>query len=168
MAEGKVTTEAVVGLSSGLRVIQDPEFMRSEKHQAQHWRPNREGADARIRVFENRLITKLQKLKVPMYCHCMVRTVADQRAAFVQGNSKNDGSRPYPHMAWAIDVVHGVMQWDLTRESWALIGHIGKEVAKAESIPIVWGGDFKSIYDPAHWELKNWRDGEIRDTDPRL
>lgn len=160
-------SEAVKGLSSALRVLQDPEFLRSEKHQEQHWRANREGADARIRVFEKRFVARMAKLGVPMFCHCMVRTLAQQRAEFVQGNTKNDGSRPYPHMAWAVDIIHGTKAWDLSRESWTLLGHIGKEVAAAEGLKLVWGGDWK-FYDPAHWEVADWRSGEIRDHDARL
>ena len=150
-------SEGVNGFSSALRAIQDQPFMLSTAYGDQLGRPLREGAHEKIRLFENRMITRMQNLLVPMYCHCMVRTLAEQRGAFVRGNSKNDGSKPYPHMAWAVDIVHGVKQWDLSRESWALIGHIGKEVSTQNGIRIVWGGDFKSIYDPAHWELKDWR-----------
>ena len=164
----KPPPEAVKGLSSALRVIQEPEFLRSEAHQAQHWRANRDGADARIRVFEKRFVARMAKLGVPMFCHCMVRTLADQRAAFVQGNSQNDGSRPYPHMAWAVDIVHGTMGWELPREAWQLLGHIGKEVAAQEGLKLVWGGDWKGLWDPAHWEVETWRDGVIVETDPRL
>lgn len=151
-------TEAVKGYASALRVICDPEFLRSEKHQEQHWRANREGAHEKILLFENRFITRMQKLRVPMYAHNMVRTPAEQMAVFVQGHSQKDGRTPYAHKAWAVDIVHGVLQWDMTPQSWRLIGHIGKEVAVQNGIKIVWGGDWKKPWDPAHWELANWRE----------
>lgn len=157
-------SEPLRGYSSALRVLQDPEWLKSEKHQEQHWRANRDGADERILLFEQRFISRMAKLGVPMFAHGVVRTVADQRAAFVQGHSKNDGSRPYPHKAWACDIVHGRLLWDgVPPEGWLLLGHIGKEVASANGLKMVWGGDWKRKpsdavgWDPAHWELADWR-----------
>lgn len=158
MAEPMEKTEAIKGLSSALRVLQDPEFMRSERHQQQHWRANREGAHEKIVLFENRFITRMQKVRIPMFAHNMVRTPSEQMALYVQGVTKAPGGRSPHNYGCAVDMVHGVNAWDLTREQWRLIGHIGKEVALQNGIKVTWGGDFKSLYDPAHWELSDWRE----------
>ena len=150
-------SEAVDGLTSALRVMVDPVFLKSEKHQEQHWRANRQGADPRIIQFERALIRRMAKLGVPMWAHNMVRTPAEQMAVFVQGHSQKDGRGPYAHKAWAVDIVHGTKAWNLPDESWKLIGHLGKEVAASIGVKVVWGGDWTRPYDPAHWELADWK-----------
>ena len=45
-----------------------------------------------------------------------------------------------------------------------MIGGVGKEVARKMGLRVTWGGDFKSLYDPAHWELTDWR--TVRKPDP--
>ncbi|MBX8785568.1 M15 family metallopeptidase, partial [Ochrobactrum sp. GRS2] len=56
----------------------------------------------------------------------------------------------------AVDIIHGTKAYDLDRKAWSLLSHIGKEISVQAGIPVTWGGDWK-FYDPAHWELKNWK-----------
>ncbi|QCS37219.1 hypothetical protein [Tortoise microvirus 70] len=56
----------------------------------------------------------------------------------------------------AVDIVHFGRYWDLSPKEWAVVGLIGKEVARRRNIKIVWGGDWR-FWDPAHWELKDWK-----------
>ncbi|PSJ59007.1 hypothetical protein C7I85_18865 [Mesorhizobium soli] len=107
--------------------------------------------------FERVFLKRLQKLRVPMFTHCFWRGQADQTARFVDGKSKAKWGQNPHNFGCAIDVIHARKAWALTREQWALLGHIGKEVSVQISVPVVWGGDW-SFYDPAHWELKNWRE----------
>lgn len=151
------TDEPVTGYSSGLRAIMARDFLLTEKHQELSWRADRKGADHRILLFEHKFLTRMDKLGVPMYAHTIVRSLAEQTAKYVQGHSKAKAGQSAHNYGLAVDLVHSIKHWDLPDESWRLIGHIGKEIAAQNGIKITWGGDFKSIWDPAHWELKDWK-----------
>lgn len=140
-----------------MRAMQDPAFCRSTKFAEQQARANRTGAHPDIIEFERRFIRKLRSYNLPFYCHTMVRTRADQRSAYARGVSRIRGDKAFPHEKWAVDIIHGTKGWDLSKKQWDIIGHIGLEVAAALGIKIVWGGNFASLYDPAHFELAEWR-----------
>lgn len=143
-------------LHKALHGIRNARFLGSQAYQEQQWRALREGAHPEIVEFERVFIKRMAKLGVPMFAHNMVRTLADQKAKYVQGFSKNDGRRPYPHRGFAVDIVHSIDAWNLSEPEWALVGHVGKEVAQLKGIKVTWGGDWK-YYDPAHWELTEWK-----------
>ena len=151
------TSEAVAGLSSGLRAIQARTFLTSEKYQEQQWRAVRDGAHPKILLFEVKLVRRMRKLGVPMFAHTIVRSNEEQTAAFVRGVSKARAGESAHNYGLAVDVIHGIHGWEIANESWRMIGHIGKEVAAQNGIRIVWGGDW-NFYDPAHWELENWKE----------
>ena len=97
------------------------------------------------------------KLGVPIFAHSVIRGSADQNRLYREGHSKaRAGESPHNYGA-AVDLIHGTKGWNLTRKQWAIIGHIGKELAIQAGHKVTWGGDFKSLYDPAHWELTEWR-----------
>ena len=150
-------TEDEAKYGAQLRSMQDAAFCRSEKYSEQQARANRSGADPEIVEFERVFVKRLRKMNLPFYCHTMVRTRADQQAAWVRGVSKVKGDKAFPHELWAADIIHGTKGWDLTRKQWDIVGHIGLEVAAQLGLKIVWGGNFKSLYDPAHFELADWR-----------
>ncbi len=79
-----------------LRSMQDAAFCRSEKYGEQQARANRAEADPEIIEFERVFVKRLRKMNLPFYCHTMVRTRADQRAAWVRGNSKVKGNKSFP------------------------------------------------------------------------
>lgn len=82
----------------------------------------------------------------------------ERQEALKKSGVSNAGPMSSPHQwGMAVDVVHFERFWSLTKAEWAVIGLIGKEVARKRHIRVTWGGDFKSIYDPAHWELTDWR-----------
>lgn len=140
-----------------LRSIVNRPFLASSEWQRQQWRANRTTAHERIVEFERVFVARLAKLGVPAYCHCMIRTAAEQQALYDLGKSKDspaDGL--WPHRRHAIDVVHSVKHWNMTRKEFAIFGHVGKEVAAALGIKVTWGGDW-NFYDPAHWELQGWK-----------
>lgn len=141
-----------------LRAIQARDFLLSERYQEQQWRADRKAADPRILLFERKFIDRMESLGVPMFAHCVVRSLAEQTQRFAEGHSKAKAGQSAHNYGLAVDLIHGIHGWDMSRESWALIGHIGKEVARQNGLKLVWGGDFKSLWDPAHWELENWRD----------
>ena len=141
-----------------LNAMANRPFLKTPKFQQQQKRALREGAHPHIVEFADKLVARLAKLGIPVFPHCIVRTRDEQASAFVRGVTKDspeDGL--WPHMAFAVDIIHGILAWDMTPQMWAVIGHIGKEVASSMGIKIVWGGDWKRFPDPAHFELQDWR-----------
>lgn len=85
-----------------------------------------------------------------------MRTADEQAMLYVKGRTKVKPPMAAHVQGCAVDLIHGVKAWQLTREEWNLWGHIGVEVARKLHIKIEWGGSWK-FYDPAHFELANWR-----------
>ena len=88
---------------------------------------------------------------------CGVRTLEEQKVLVSKGASKTLKSRhiPAPNgFSHAIDVValiDGAVRWD-----WPLYDKIAvamKKAAKAEKVPIEWGGDWVSFKDGPHYQL---------------
>lgn len=142
--------------AAALHEMRKPLFLKTPKYAEQMWRADTNGAHPAIIGFTDAMVKRMRDLQVPVFAHCIVRSPDEQDALFVQGRSKVDGKGDYPHRFAAVDIIHGVLGWNLSRKSWDMIGHIGKEVAAKLSIPIRWGGDWE-FYDPAHWELAHWR-----------
>lgn len=143
-----------------LRGMVDRSFLQTSKFKEQQHRADRTLAQPEILAFEAKFLRRLTKLGIPMFTHACVRGADEQDGLFVRGHSKaRAGQSPHNYGA-AIDVIHSLKGWNLTRKQWDLLGHVGKETAKSMGLKLVWGGDW-SFYDPAHWELENWR--EIRD-----
>lgn len=147
-----------------LRAMRNPEFMKTPRYKEQQKRARREGAHPDIVEFADKLVKRFRDMGIPMFPHCIVRTREEQQDAFDRGvswDSPADGL--WPHMGYAVDIIHGVLGWmDQPKpipHAWDIVGHLGKEVALSMGIKIKWGGDFpKGKYDPAHFELEGWRD----------
>ena len=160
-----MSNEAVGGLSSGLRVMMAPDFLQGEKYREQQLRANRVGAHEKILLFEQKFVKRMARLNVPMFAHNMVRTREEQDELYARKVTFSRGGDSPHNYGLAVDIIHSIKAWDLTEESWRLIGHIGNEVAKQNSIRLRWGGDWdgdgdirdQKLFDPAHWELLNWR-----------
>lgn len=142
-------------LQMALANMRDKRYLKTARYGEQQHRANRRLAQDQILVFEKRLVKEMAKLGVPMFAHEIYRTKERQKALFDAKRTKLlDGA----HMRGAaVDIIHSIKGWELTRQQWSLIGHVGKEIAKRLGIHLVWGGDW-NFYDPAHWELKNWRE----------
>jgi len=150
--------DALGGHKSALAALRAPLFLTVPKYQVQQSLANRVGADPDILDFERRLVARLKKMDIPVYAHCVVRTEDEQLRLLNEGKTKDsplDGR--WPHMAYAVDIVHGVHHWEIPSSAWAIIGHVGKEVAASCGVKVDWGGDWK-FYDPAHWQLSDWKD----------
>lgn len=150
--------------AASIRVMKDEDFMETVKYEEQQHRAKRDMAHPEILKFSDAMVSECKKLDIPLFPACIVRDRGEQRAMYAMGRSNNDGSGPYPHEAFAVDLVHGVRGWNLDSACWDVIGHIGAEISKRLSIPIRWGGDWdwnpstpQRLYDPAHWELAYWR-----------
>lgn len=149
-------------------------YIRSTAHLKQWDRADWQGVDPRIAFFAGKLQLKLQNMGIPVYIHTAYRTRAEQDDAYKRGNSKLQGDRTAHRVGGAIDLVHGNFHWEMSKQEWEFIGKVGKEVhcliqqslPKDDRFEIVWGGDW-SFWDPAHWELKEWKTLPIvKDSDP--
>lgn len=150
--------------------LQFPSHFNSPAHMRQDERADWQHVDWRLRLFSASLIEALRRKHIPMWVHSAFRTPDEQAAAHASGNSQLGGLRAPHRQAKAVDIIHGKYAWDLTRQEWAHIGKIGKEVLarmnrnlpKKDQLELVWGGDWSNPWDPAHWEIKSWRDNIVQ------
>ena len=87
---------------------------------------------------------------------CGYRGEEEQNKAFAEGKSKlkypNGKHNKNPSIA--VDVLpYPFKGWE-DKEDFKKFSDIVKAVAYALNIPIVWGGDWVSLVDMPHWELK--------------
>ena len=143
-------------IGAAMRSMMNRKFIQSQKYKDQQMRAVRDGAHPDILEFEKRLITRMRKQDVPLFCLYLWRGEDEQNALYVRGHSKARYGQSPHNFGMAVDIIHGTKAYDLDRKAWSLLGHIGKEISVQAGIPVVWGGDWK-FYDPAHWELKNWK-----------
>lgn len=138
--------------------MMDRNFCQSQRYGDQQMRARRDGAHEDILEFEKRFVRRMLKQDVPLFAFCVIRGEADQNADFVRGESNARWGQSAHNYGMAVDLIHGTKAWDLHPKSWALLGHIGKEIAAQAGIAVTWGGDWKRLWDPAHWELKEWKE----------
>ena len=88
---------------------------------------------------------------------CGVRTIEEQRLLVKMGASKTMNSRHIPakngysHAVDVVAMIDGKARWD-----WPLYDKIAKAMkaaAKAEKVPLEWGGDWVSFKDGPHYQL---------------
>lgn len=126
------------------------------------WKPSTKWTPSEPRYSECRgfvpvFLRRMDALGVPMFAYCIWRSFDEQEAVRKAGNSKA-GAGGSPHQyGCAVDLIHSIRGWGLNKQQWAVIGHVGKEVAASLGLRVVWGGDW-DFYDPAHFEVKDWRD----------
>jgi len=81
-----------------------------------------------------------------------LRTAARQKQLLDLGATKTLNSRHLTgHAVDLAPMVGGTVRWD-----WPLyhqLAVIVKDAAKAEKVPIQWGGDWRTFKDGPHWEL---------------
>lgn len=142
--------------SADVRSLIDLQLVKSNYYKDQILRADRTDAHPDIVRFYNRLRVELERRGIPFYAHQFYRGKAEQDRLKAAGRSKAAwGSSPHNY-GLAVDMVHALYHWDLTKAQWALIGTIGKEVARKLDLKVTWGGDW-NFYDPAHWQLTNWK-----------
>ena len=81
-----------------------------------------------------------------------LRTLDRQKQLIAAGASKTLNSRHLTGHAVDLAVmIGGAVRWD-----WPLyhqLAAVVKAAAKAENVPITWGGDWRTFKDGPHWEL---------------
>lgn len=128
----------------------------SKAFRDREYRASTEGADPDLLRFAQAFTRDLKKRGYPFYIHTITRSKADQEAAFAKGVSKARFGQSPHNFGKAADIVHFGKGWNLTKKEWDVLGLIGKEVARRLNLKVTWGGDWK-FYDPAHWELTDWK-----------
>lgn len=143
-------------MGAALRGMVDRPFLVSRNWQDQQKRANREGAHPDLLEFERVFIKRMTKLGIAMFCAEMIRSKERQDDLYALGNSRAKGGQSAHQVGCGADIVHSVHGWDMSRKSWALIGHVGQEIARQNGLKIEWGGNWK-FYDPAHWQVIDWK-----------
>jgi hypothetical protein len=135
----------------------DWSVIKSKRYQRQLVKTPRGNMHPRMVEFSLKFNLELQKRGVPFYVFEFHRSAERQNDLKAGGLSKASGGRSPHQWGFAFDLVHCTKYWDLTPKQWAFVGAIGKEVARRMKLKVVWGGDW-DFYDPAHWQLANWKE----------
>lgn len=144
------------GYREALNSIRDRAYLMGERYAAQQMRADRQGVNMHLLGFYDAFQRQLRALGVPMFAAEFSRSPERQDELRAAGMTKAlRGQSPHGY-GLAFDLVHSKLGWDLTRQQWTLIGHIGKSVAARGRMKIDWGGDWE-FYDPAHWQVRGWR-----------
>jgi len=141
------------------------DFFTSEYYLRTYNRADYRGAPMPLRLFTWRFLRALRKRGIPMYVHTCFRSTEDQRKLKLGGFSNlNDG--PHQRSA-AVDIVHAVDHWDPPEEFWYYIGTLGEAIARDmalgpelgadKPLKIEWGGRWSKPFDPAHFQLSDWK-----------
>lgn len=142
--------------ADAVRGMANVPFLKTIKFQDQQYRANWEGAHPDLVDFHRAFHARMIKLRVPMFAVEVLRTGERQKELQEGGYSKAPPGKSPHQYSCAMDYVHSVQAWNLTKAEWQIIGHVGKEVATQGGWHITWGGDW-DFWDPAHWEITPWR-----------
>lgn len=140
--------------------------VNSIHHKMQHIKTDRRNVHPDILEFYLKFTKELASRGMPYYAHCFYRSGNEQNKLKSRGVSRASAGHSAHQFHAAVDIVHSFDHWDRPEKEWMLIGTIGIEIARKLNLKIVWGGDWdgdgdfydNQLFDPAHWELKHWRD----------
>ena len=110
-----------------LRRLGDPVYLTSHRYRDQVARFSAFQATAHATMFERAVVRRFRRLGVPMFAEvCLFGNV--------------------------IELVHCTLGRRLSDRQWAVVGHVGQEVAGQLGVDVVWGGD-GSPFSPSTWEV---------------
>jgi hypothetical protein len=157
------------GVDESVKALQaSRDYFNSEPYMRQWDRANWYGSRPEIRRFTYVFLRALRARGIPFYPHTVFRSLEEQAALRDAGFSKVAVG---PHQSGsAVDLVHSWRHWNVPREAFLFIGLLGEQVASGMNLgtgmdgrplKIEWGGRFRSLYDPAHWQLSDWRSRSV-------
>lgn len=140
-------------------------FILGEQHIRQGERADWQHVDRRLMRWAAVFVEIARMRHIPLYVHCAFRTEAEQVKVNSAGNSKAAYPRSPHNIGEAVDIVHGTYHWNLTRQEWAFLHVLGlraldlvnRDLKKVDQLQLTWGGTFKTLWDPAHWEVADYR-----------
>lgn len=145
--------------------LKAPNFFQSEAYMRQWDRADWQHVDMRLMRWAAMTQEYARKRGIPLYVHSAFRTRNEQNQLVARGVSRT----PYPNSAHnigeAVDIVHGTYHWEMTRQEWDMIGILGQRaldrlnatLAKSRQLNLTWGGTWSKPWDPAHWEISDYR-----------
>jgi len=171
MAELEAPEGRFLSMPEDTDIFDAPQRLRAPAHfHSNGWLRQSERADwahvdPRLAYWAACFVEAGRKRGVPLYVHTALRDKAEQDRLNKLGHSKAAYPLSAHNIGEAVDIVHGVFHWEMTRDEWKYLHVLGERVLervnaplrKADKLALTWGGDFKSLYDPAHWEISDFR-----------
>lgn len=157
MARARQYERANVKFDPLLEKYQDvPSYFTSKHYMALSERADWRGCPGELRELARKVVKRMRsEWRIPVYVHTCYRSPAVQSQLWLDGHSElKKGAH---QISCAVDIVHAHFHWNAGKEFWDLLGRVYKEEARKLGVKITWGGDWKTLYDPAHCELQNWR-----------
>lgn len=134
----------------------DPEKMNNRVMLTLHQRADVYGAPLELREFSRLFMSALRKRDIPVYVHSCWRSPELQQKLYSEGKTT---LRSGAHQrSAAVDIVHGYFHWRLDPDMWRYMGLIGEHIIRQNAFKIEWGGRWSTFPDPAHWQMKNWKE----------
>lgn len=141
-------------------------WFTSEGALRQYDKPDWAHTDPRLIYWAYRFVDEARKRGIPLYVHTALRDKATQDALVAKGHSKAKYPLSAHNIGEAVDIVHGLFHWNMTVQEWTFLHELGRRVLdrcnagvpKDRQLHLTWGGNFRSLYDPAHWEISDFRD----------
>lgn len=154
-----------VGPIEALARLRAPAHFYGDVYLRQQERADWAHADPRLMFWSAHFCEALRRRHIPLYVHTALRDRAGQDRVFAAGHSKARYPSSPHNIGEAVDIVHGVHHWDLTRTEWAALEVLGRRsldkvnayLPRKRKLRLAWGGTFKGLYDPAHWEVEDFR-----------
>lgn len=144
--------------------LKAPDHFKRDSWLRQCQRADWAHADNRLAVWSAIFVHMALKRDIPLYVHTALRDQNAQTAVLKAGNSKVAYPNSAHNIGEAVDIVHGVLHWQMNEQEWQLLGVLGRlaldrlnaSLRKDRKLHLTWGGDWK-FYDPAHWEITDYR-----------
>lgn len=123
-----------------------------------------------LRLFVWKYLRALRARGLPFYVHTCYRTPGEQ-AELKAGGYSNLALGAHQRSC-AVDIVSAIDHWEIPEELWYYVGTLGESVARGTEfgpslrkgkdgsplpLKIQWGGRWTDPWDPAHWQLSDWR-----------
>lgn len=145
--------------------LKAPSFFLSNAFLLQQDRADWQNADPRLMHWAALYVELARRRSIPLYVHTCYRGQREQDELRKAGRSRTAYPSSAHNIGEAVDVVHGVFHWDMTRAEWSLLHVLGclaldrvnSDLQKDRKLSLTWGGSWRSLWDPAHWEISDYR-----------